>query len=71
VHTGPICLGGTGCEANQQDATGDRRMGDLFESAITLDGKLAIAYSDTEAVPTDSIAHPGFVLQSSGPNLRG
>jgi hypothetical protein len=71
VHTGPVCLGGTGCELDQQGAASDRRLGDLFEASITSRGQLAIAYSDTVAVPTDSIAHPGFVLQAGGPNLLG
>jgi hypothetical protein len=70
VHTGPVCLGGTGCQADQLSEAGDRRLGDLFESAITLDGRLAIGYSDTNTVRTDSISHPGFVIMTQGPRLR-
>jgi hypothetical protein len=70
MHTGPVCLGGTGCQTDQLSAQGDRRLGDLFEAAITLDGLLAIGYSDTHTAPQDSISHPGFVIQTQGPRLR-
>ncbi|HEV8360442.1 MAG TPA: sialidase family protein [Candidatus Thermoplasmatota archaeon] len=70
IHTGPVCLGGTGCQTDQLSPEADRRLGDLFEAAITLDGRLAIAYSDTATQPGDSVSHPGFVLQLTGPRLR-
>ncbi|MGQ0535945.1 MAG: WD40/YVTN/BNR-like repeat-containing protein [Methanobacteriota archaeon] len=63
-HKGPICQSGTACQASGND----RRLGDFFETAIDLSGRLNLVWSDTEAVP-DAISHPMFAKQTAGPRL--
>lgn len=64
-HTGTICSTGTTCQAALPEAI-DRRLGDYHTNAITADGRLVIAYSDTAFKPDGAIAHPGFVRQATG-----
>jgi len=71
VHRGAVCQSGTICQASSLtgDDSGDRRMGDFFESTIGPEGNLYITYSDTTTEPDDVIAHPGFVRQTDGPSF--
>jgi hypothetical protein len=71
LHEGPICQGGTFCQVSslQGDDSGDRRLGDFFETTIGQDGHLYATYSDTTTNPEDVISHPGFVKQTGGPSF--
>lgn len=69
-HTGTICASGTTCQAEVPEAV-DRRLGDYHTNAITADGSLVIAYSDTSLKPNGAISHPGFVKQSGGVDFVG
>lgn len=68
VHVGPICQGGTGCQADPE-STGDRRLGDFFEAAVDAEGRVHIVVASTTLVE-DTIAHPAYVRQEGGPLLR-
>ncbi len=71
IHRGPICQSGTVCQVAslQGEESGDRRLGDFFETTIGHDGHLYVTYSDTTTHPEDVISHPGFVKQTDGPNF--
>lgn len=71
IHVGPICQGGTGCEtaAVAGDPSGDRRLGDFFETTIDADGWLLGAWSNTATQPDDVISHPQFARQVGGIRL--
>ncbi|PSG97817.1 hypothetical protein BRD56_03510 [Thermoplasmatales archaeon SW_10_69_26] len=71
VHRGPVCQSGTFCQVSslQGEDSGDRRLGDFFETTIGRDGKLFVTYSDTTTKPEDVVAHPGFVKQTGGPSF--
>lgn len=54
----------------------DRRMGELFKTAVDKDGKLVVTYPDTEAINNladpllpPGISHVGFVRQTGGMQL--
>lgn len=66
IFQGGICQQGTAC---QLDTTpdGDRRLGDFFEAAADAEGRLHVAFS---VALEDSISHPGYARQLSGPLLR-
>lgn len=70
-HVGPVCQAGTSCQTRSMtgDPTGDRRLGDFFETTIDAEGWLHIVYSDTTTRPTDVISHPGYVRQTAGPRF--
>lgn len=76
IHHGPMCQSGTTCQVNSvvldpvlgTDA-GDRRMGDFFETTVTRDGRLVMAFADTQARPDDVVSHPRFARQTAGPLL--
>jgi hypothetical protein len=61
-HTGTICSSGTTCQIGGID----RRLGDYHTNAISADGRLLIAYSDTSVKPNGAISHPGFIRQATG-----
>jgi hypothetical protein len=71
VHRGPVCQSGTACQVQsmQGQDSGDRRLGDFFETTIGHDGRLYVTYSDTTTNPEDVVAHPGFVKQTGGPSF--
>ena len=69
-HKGPMCQGGTGCQATTAvNANSDRRLGDFFENTIDKDGFVHVVYSDTQTKPTDTISHVGYVRLLDGPRL--
>lgn len=65
VHVGGICDQGLNCNV-RTGTSGDRRLGDYHTNAITADGTLVIAYSNTSFKPSAAISHPAFVRQSGG-----
>lgn len=76
AHRGPMCQSGTTCQVDsvvldpvQGTDAGDRRMGDFFESTVTRDGRLVMAFADTQSFPDDVVSHPRFARQVSGPRL--
>jgi len=71
LHEGPICQSGTLCQATSLtgDPSGDRRLGDFFETTIDREGNLHAVYSETTTHPDDVVAHPGYVKQTGGPPL--
>lgn len=71
MHVGPICQGGTGCQVTsvQGDPSGDRRLGDFFETTIGADGSLYGVWSNTRERPDDVISHVQFVKQVGGVRL--
>lgn len=76
THRGPMCQSGTTCQAQSIAVdpvmgtdSGDRRMGDFFESTVLRDGRLVMAFADTQAQPGDIVSHPRFARQVSGPTL--
>lgn len=78
VHVGPMCTSGTTCQVQSVALdplmgtdTGDRRMGDFFETTIDPDGTLVYVFANTNAVPDDVISHPAFIKQTGGPDLLG
>ncbi len=76
IHHGPMCQSGTTCQVDSvaldpvmgTDA-GDRRMGDFFETTVTRDGRLVMAFADTQTRPDDVVSHPRFARQTAGPLL--
>ncbi len=71
IHRGPICQSGTTCQIRsmQGDDSGDRRLGDFFETTIGADGYLWLTYSNTLDRPDDVISHAAFTKQTAGPRL--
>lgn len=76
IHAGQICQSGTVCQVNsvgggvRGDDSGDRRLGDFFETTIEPStGYLLGAWSNTYAAPSDVISHPQFVRQTGGISL--
>ena len=71
MHQGPICQAGTTCQVSsvQGAPSGDRRLGDFFETTIGNDGYLYGVWSNTEEKPGDVISHPQFVRQTGGLRL--
>lgn len=59
-HEGPICTGGTGCDASF------RLLGDFFESSITADGRLVAVWADD----TQPQRRTFFSIQEAGPRLH-
>lgn len=69
-HKGPMCQGGTACQATTAvNPQSDRRLGDFFESTIDPEGFVHIVWSDTQAKPTDTISHVGYARLTGGPRL--
>lgn len=68
IHFGPICQSGTTCQVAslQGDDSGDRRLGDFFETTIGHDGMLHATVSDTFTAREDVISHPLYVRQTGG-----
>lgn len=78
AHHGPMCQSGTTCQVQSIGLdpvmgtdSGDRRMGDFFESTVLRDGRLVMAFADTQARPDDVVSHPRFAIQTAGPRLLG
>lgn len=71
IHEGPICQAGTGCQVQSMQGidSGDRRLGDFFETTIGPDGYLYGAWSNTYKQPDDVISHPEFSKQVGGLRL--
>ncbi len=71
MHVGPICQSGTTCQVSsvQSDPSGDRRLGDFFETTIGTDGYLRGTWANTDERPADVISHPQFVRQTGGVRL--
>lgn len=69
-HRGPMCQGGTACQATTAASDGsDRRLGDFFETTIDHEGFVHIAYADTQTRPDDTISHVGYARLLGGPRL--
>ncbi|MCA1813654.1 MAG: hypothetical protein LC624_06855 [Halobacteriales archaeon] len=64
VRTGAICTGGTGCGG------GSRAFLDFFGVTQFPDGRAAIAYDDSEALPSSAYPYVHFIQQVDGPKLR-
>lgn len=71
IHDGPICQAGTACQASSMAGvdSGDRRLGDFFETTVGPDGYLYGAWSNTYQQPDDVISHPQFAKQVGGLRL--
>jgi hypothetical protein len=71
IHEGPICQGGTGCQVQSMQGidSGDRRLGDFFETTVGTDGYLYGSWSNTYQQPDDVISHPQFARQVGGIRL--
>ena len=65
IHRGIVCQSGTTCVGTGQD----RRLGDYLTCFVDMRGRLLIAYSNTTADPKAPVAHPGLVIQDSGPRF--
>jgi hypothetical protein len=70
-HQGPICQAGTACQLTsvRGEPSGDRRLGDFFETTIDQEGFLHVVFSDTTTRPSDVISHTGYVRQVGGPRF--
>jgi hypothetical protein len=73
IHTGKICLGGTGCNAATDFEAGDRRLGDFFSVNFDAKGNIYIASGDTMLQsPTGGekpVGNPIFIRQTKGASL--
>ncbi len=71
IHKGPICQSGTTCQVSSMAGSdsGDRRLGDFFETTIDGEGFLHAAVSDTFTQSDDVISHPLYVRQVGGISL--
>ena len=71
IHDGPICQSGTTCQATSVlgEPSGDRRLGDFFETTIGPDGYLYGVWSNTHESPNDVVSHVQFVRQTGGLRL--
>lgn len=71
IHEGPICQSGTTCQVSSMAGadSGDRRLGDFFETTIGPDGYLYGTWSNTYKAPNDVISHPEFAQQTGGIRL--
>lgn len=71
IHEGPICQSGTGCQVQSMQGidSGDRRLGDFFETTVGPDGYLYGSWSNTYKQPDDVISHPEFARQVGGIRL--
>lgn len=71
IHYGPICQSGTTCQVSSvagQDS-GDRRLGDFFETTIDAEGYLHASVSDTFTQRDDVVSHPTYIRQIGGVRL--
>ena len=70
IHRGPICLGGTACNAAADFAAGDRRLGDFFTVNFDHTGRLFLVSADTTLKGTGGapklVSNPIFIKQTSG-----
>jgi hypothetical protein len=71
MHIGPICQSGTTCQVSSVQGTpsGDRRLGDFFETTLSKQGYLYGSWANTVEQPNDVISHPQFVKQTGGVRL--
>lgn len=71
MHVQPICQSGTTCQVSSVtgDESGDRRLGDFFETTIDAEGFLHASWSNTAAYPEDVISHPQYARQIDGVRL--
>ncbi len=73
IHEGPICLGGTGCNAATDFSAGDRRLGDFFTVNFDHTGRVFIVSADTTLRGTNGVpkivSNPIFIKQKSGASL--
>ncbi len=71
MHVGPICQMGTTCQVSSVtgNPSGDRRLGDFFETTISKDGYLYGSWANTADRPADVISHVQFAKQTGGVRL--
>lgn len=75
VHTGPICLDGTSCNASPDFPEGDRRLGDFITINYDKDGTLFVASADTtlrtaaEGGSVKPVGNPIFIKASKGAKM--
>lgn len=71
IHKGPICQQGTLCQVTSMAGSdsGDRRLGDFFETTIDAEGYLHATVSDTFTQSDDVVSHPLYVRQVGGVRL--
>ncbi len=71
IHHGPICQSGTTCQVTSVTGndSGDRRLGDFFETTIDSDGYLHAVVSDTYTQSDDVVSHATYVRQIGGIQL--
>lgn len=71
IHKGPICQSGTTCQVTSMTGSdsGDRRLGDFFETTVDADGYLHATVSDTFTQRDDVVSHPLYVRQVGGVRL--
>ncbi len=71
IHHGPICQSGTTCQVTSVTGndSGDRRMGDFFETTIDHNGFLHAVVSDTFTKSDDVISHAAYIRQTGGIRL--
>ncbi len=69
LHEGAVCVG-TVCQASTTtSASGDRRLGDFFETTIDHEGRLHVAYTNTAEQPDHTVGHVAYHKQTEGPSL--
>ncbi len=71
IHHGPNCQSGTTCQVATMagNDSGDRRMGDFFETTIDAEGFLHATVSDTFTASEDVVSHATYVRQVGGIRL--
>jgi photosystem II stability/assembly factor-like uncharacterized protein len=72
IHTGYICLDGTACNANQDFASGDRRLGDFITVNYDKNGRIFVVSGSTVRPGADvqqPTSVPVFLGATSGPKL--
>jgi hypothetical protein len=75
IHTGPICLNGTTCNASPSFPNGDRRLGDFITINYDKDGTLFVTSADTtlrtsaEGGSVKPVGNPIFIKATKGPKL--
>ncbi len=71
IHHGPICQSGTTCQVTSVTGndSGDRRLGDFFETTIDSDGFLHAVVSDTYTQSDDVVSHVSYTRQTGGIRL--
>ncbi len=69
LHEGAVCVG-TVCQASTAvEASGDRRLGDFFETTIGPEGTLHVSYTNTAENPDHAVGHVAYHKLIDGPPL--